>query len=279
MIDALLLLAAVPDAPSFSAWDYAWLAAGIAIFAHVSNRIAREGGAVTQVAEYGAPEVWIAVFLAMLYFLPGLASYGPAESPRPPRSITAGDIGLSSGLVLGIVALVLSSLVRNGRTINGLFGLDRVPLWKAFVVGAILIFAAYPLLELGQRVTSQFGNGPEDLQELVKVFWSSRDTTLRFAIFLSAAIVAPIAEEIFFRGLIYGVAKRFGGLFSAALFNSALFAFIHGNIPNFGPLFVLALLLTLAYEYSGSLYVPMCMHALLNSSMLVRLLYEPDLPS
>ena len=43
-----------------------------------------------------------------------------------------------------------------------------------------------------------------------------------------------------------------------------LFAGVHVHLPSFGPLFVLGGCLTLAYEWSGSILVPMTMHALFN---------------
>ena len=55
-------------------------------------------------------------------------------------------------------------------------------------------------------------------------------------------------------------------------FNAALFAAIHVNLPAFAPLFVLAVCLTLAYEWTGSIWVSMCMHSLFNLATVVNLL-------
>jgi len=88
-----------------------------------------------------------------------------------------------------------------------------------------------------------------------------------------AALVAPVTEEFLFRGYFYGVLRRYVGVVPAMLFTSTLFAAIHMNGPVFLPLFVLAMCLTLAYEATGSLLVPMLMHALFNSVMLGTMFY------
>ncbi len=55
--------------------------------------------------------------------------------------------------------------------------------------------------------------------------------------------------------------------------NAALFAAIHLNTASLLPLFVLALCLTLAYEATGSLLIPMVMHSCFNSITFALVLY------
>ena len=62
------------------------------------------------------------------------------------------------------------------------------------------------------------------------------------------------------------------------LLTSLLFAAIHMNGPVFLPLFVLAVCLTLAYEATGSLWVPMLMHALFNGVMIGMMFYTAQHP-
>ena len=55
------------------------------------------------------------------------------------------------------------------------------------------------------------------------------------------------------------------GHFLAAIVTSMLFALVHGNVPGTLPLFALALMLTIAYELTGCLWVPIAIHALFNA--------------
>jgi membrane protease YdiL (CAAX protease family) len=88
---------------------------------------------------------------------------------------------------------------------------------------------------------------------------------------VAAVIVAPLVEETVFRGFVYGVVKRFTDPIFAAIVSSALFALAHFHLGSAVPLFVLALGFVGAYERTGSLLVPMLMHALFNAISLVAL--------
>jgi membrane protease YdiL (CAAX protease family) len=112
----------------------------------------------------------------------------------------------------------------------------------------------------------------------VKFFQGAGRERERLAVVISAVVIAPLSEELFFRGIIYGVAKKYGGVAAALIFNATLFAFIHGSLPAFGGLFILAACLTLAYEFSGSLYVPIVMHACFNASQLAQMFFDPVSP-
>jgi membrane protease YdiL (CAAX protease family) len=83
-------------------------------------------------------------------------------------------------------------------------------------------------------------------------------------LFLGGAVGAPVGEEVFFRGLLYNSLKVRWGLRAAAVVSALIFAAVH-----VAPLQVLAiipfgLLLAWAYERTGSLWVPIVMHATNN---------------
>lgn len=89
-------------------------------------------------------------------------------------------------------------------------------------------------------------------------------------------VAAPVAEELLFRGVLFkglrdGFRAKLGrgiavGL--AALISGAIFGALHlgGGQDKFIPVLVaLGVLLALAYEWSGTLYVPIAIHALNNA--------------
>ena len=59
---------------------------------------------------------------------------------------------------------------------------------------------------------------------------------------------------------------------AAAAVSAALFAWIHGSALAFAPLFALGVLLALAYERSGTLLVPVYIHAFFNATSLAFLI-------
>ncbi len=86
-----------------------------------------------------------------------------------------------------------------------------------------------------------------------------------------AVILAPLAEEVFFRGLLQSMVRRYtGGAWPAIIISSAIFAAMHWATPQaIVPLFALAVVLGYNYEHTGRLYGPILIHALFNAVIIV----------
>jgi uncharacterized protein len=99
----------------------------------------------------------------------------------------------------------------------------------------------------------------------------------------SIVVLAPIAEEVFFRGIGFNALLRERGRRWAYLGSAALFAVIHLSLVALLPIFLLGLALAWVYERTGNLLAPIAMHAVVNGiSVLFALLirYEViDLPT
>jgi membrane protease YdiL (CAAX protease family) len=173
-----------------------------------------------------------------------------------------------------IGTIVFSFLVRRMRPAD-LFGFDRLSFVKVFFWGAGLLIAALPLIFASNAVVSSLmhANSQRDSQPIMQLFERVADPARKIPIILLAVVIAPLAEEFFFRGFLYGVLKRYAGALPALVFTGVAFALIHLHVPSLLPLFLLACALTLAYELSGSLLVPMAMHALFNAITLVGVLF------
>lgn len=84
-----------------------------------------------------------------------------------------------------------------------------------------------------------------------------------------AVVLAPIIEEIFFRGVLYCGLRSRMGMWGAAVFSGLLFASIHPTLPTgFLPIMALGIVLAVLREKTGSLYPCMVSHALNNGIML-----------
>jgi uncharacterized protein len=80
-------------------------------------------------------------------------------------------------------------------------------------------------------------------------------------------VVAPVGEELFFRGYFFGALRNWRGVWPAAIITGLVFGAIHlGSAPvgQLVPLAVLGVGLCLLYAWSGSLYVPITLHAFNN---------------
>lgn len=87
---------------------------------------------------------------------------------------------------------------------------------------------------------------------------------LTWSVFISSVLMAPVFEELFFRGLLFcAILRRFNEV-SAALISALLFALIHWSWPEFISLFLAGLIYAgLAYK-SKSVITPIIAHMVHN---------------
>lgn len=80
-----------------------------------------------------------------------------------------------------------------------------------------------------------------------------------------AVVVAPVVEEIFFRGFLFaGLRQRYGWP-RAAVLSGALFAVVHLQLTAIAPIFLLGLIFAFLYERSGSIWPAVLMHVSSNA--------------
>ncbi len=94
----------------------------------------------------------------------------------------------------------------------------------------------------------------------------------RLALGATAVLLAPVTEEMLFRGILYPAIKQAGHPRLALWGTSLLFAAVHMNLVTFVPLAVLALVLTALYERTDNLLAPITAHVLFNALNFVMLL-------
>lgn len=88
-------------------------------------------------------------------------------------------------------------------------------------------------------------------------------------VLVAFVVVAPIAEELFFRGVAYNAWIRERGPRFALYGSAALFALIHGSVFALVPIFALGIALALVYRRTGSLPAAIAMHAGFNAISVV----------
>jgi membrane protease YdiL (CAAX protease family) len=94
-----------------------------------------------------------------------------------------------------------------------------------------------------------------------------------------AVTVAPLVEEMLFRGVALPILERDFGTRAAVLLVSAVFAAIHFHLPSMAPLLVIAAGFAVAYVRTGSLLVSITMHALFNGVNILMLFVLRDVPN
>lgn len=257
---------------------------GILIFGRMLARILRHGGRV-ETERFGIPDYFMGFFLAGIFSIGALAASGKstATAPAPePAAIAMRTEEILDGTVgsLIMLSIVVGFLVVRKISPIKLFGLKKIGVLKAGVTGGLLVAAIFPVLMVATLVMQLMLREKAREQEVVQVFREAagaNQTPAIIALFFMAVVVAPIFEEVVFRGYLYGVFKRWAGPIASLFFSALLFAALHQSLTVLPSLVLLAIGLTVAYEWSGSLLVPMAMHASFNCVNLLLMLGSPNL--
>ncbi|MGM0576357.1 MAG: CPBP family intramembrane glutamic endopeptidase [Myxococcota bacterium] len=121
-------------------------------------------------------------------------------------------------------------------------------------------------------ISSLLGGQPSETQPVVELFASREDLESRLLLGASVVLFAPVFEEILFRGFLYRNLRDLLGPTTAMLASGFLFAVVHFEVALLLPLGALGAALAFLYERSGSLLVPIAVHALWNGGQLVFVL-------
>ncbi|MEM6258800.1 MAG: type II CAAX endopeptidase family protein [Planctomycetota bacterium] len=124
---------------------------------------------------------------------------------------------------------------------------------------------------------------PEVAHKTLVTLQTSFSLELLISIIVSAVIIAPLLEELVFRGVLQTSLMRWfkGRRWIAIVITAMVFSSIHGwVVPTQGliPLFVLGLVWGYLYERTGSLVVPILSHAVFNAANIALALHLPETP-
>lgn len=107
-------------------------------------------------------------------------------------------------------------------------------------------------------------SGSELIQDSVKMVMMG-DWTTRSYVIIQALIIAPIGEECLFRGFLFNIIRDKWGTIAGAAISSLAFASVHFSLPQFIPLFILALLQCRLYMKTRTLVAPILVHFIFNA--------------
>jgi len=159
--------------------------------------------------------------------------FGAGAGDAPKRSFAWSEVFL-----LSVVAIGVCPLIRDATA------------WLILLVAPDYSFDSHPTL----KALEEAGLPPSR----VALLW------------IGAAVVAPVAEEVFFRGVLQNYLRGMTGFGSAVALSSLAFAAVHISQVHAVPaLFFLGLLLSIAYARAGNLIVPVLIHAAFNLKTLV----------
>jgi len=172
---------------------------------------------------------------------------------------------LAGGALYGLAVLaVYLVVVRRGRGSWAELGFRPPPLLAMLLTPLVfpLQLALAGLANLAmQRIAGPFENPQIDaLIDPAGFSW------LNYVfVFAVAAIIAPLVEELVFRGLLYQWLRARLGIAAAVLLSAAIFSVVHVIPLLFPALFLIGVVLALAFELGRSLWVSIALHFFQNA--------------
>jgi membrane protease YdiL (CAAX protease family) len=198
----------------------------------------------------------LVAFLALLGYASRLSG------GKPPKDAAYLYSTAASGLVQYAIILVVVLLI--ARPEWSLLALRRPRDWGRTLTGVVVVFVA---VYAASAIVSAFSN-PGREQGLTPQGWDSSRAVpfaLNFVVFVA---VAPVVEELTFRGLGYSLLEPLGRL-TAILWIGLTFGLAHGLLEGLPILIVFGCGLAWLRERSDSVYPGMAVHATFNAVALI----------
>lgn len=225
-----------------------------------------------------------ALFLSMLFvsiYLGSLAfnrigkSFFGEESERPSEILVLQftNFGMQIAMLLAFVVFARYSKSQTEKQ-------NTLPFAASVSVGLKWLLLAYPTMIvaslLAQSLLGALGF-ERVIQEPIRLLLEADSRLELYLSIVGAVVLAPICEEVIFRGSLFRFLNQRVPLLASLLVSGVLFALPHSNLYNFTALVVIGVMLALAYRESGSLVSCITFHAVFNSINLALILLNPDI--
>jgi uncharacterized protein len=213
---------------------------------------------------------FFAVFAQLVIFL---------FSPDRTQEAAMRNIGISTfitySLIYGFILFIVLRIFREA-SVRDFFRAIGVRLKsigeviKMSFLGLASYFAAIPAIVIATLIYSAiFRHEAQSVNPVFEYIRTAGNLLNIVLLFLVVGIIAPIFEEILFRGIMYTSLRRYLPALSSTIIISFIFAFIHFDLGVLFQLFLLGTILTVVYERSGSLIPSIVLHCLWNSVVFI----------
>lgn len=172
---------------------------------------------------------------------------------------------LQSSVIILVIGFIWRGYQQNSWQTLGLQKSSQ-PHWLRLAIGqGVLLFGAM----LGLSWLSSFLFFPHmPPQTVTVVAWAAQTLGEKILLLLAAGFLAPVSEELLFRGLIYHTLRKAWRVPQSILITAVLFGCMHLDIYRLVPLTISGIWLNILYVRTQSLYGPMVAHSVWNMLML-----------
>lgn len=218
------------------------------------------------------PNLFDWIYSSFFVLVTILSTLAVVASP-PATHMSASVLLVNLGLQVAVYLPFVIRFVLLPAPVQSSLGVGRTLLY--LLIALLVIIVSSSLMEfLGlYRLLMELTGCPE-LQDIVVMF-SNGDWAQRGTIALAAVVVAPICEEIVYRGFIYNILKRYSRRWVAIILSALLFSVIHGSMAQAVPLTIFGIVQCILYDKARSLRLPILLHAIYNTVSLILILLLP----
>lgn len=194
-----------------------------------------------------------------------LLAYGSRASEGSPPDDVLYRYGTAvAGAVQYAITLLIVLWIARGPQLRDLLGLHAPrSWWRAIGASLLVVMGVYVLM----LVTEPFLHAGEE-QGLTPPGWDSSRAGAYAANAVVIAVVAPVVEELMFRGAGYSLLLPFGRAL-AILATGVAFGLVHGLVYGFVVLAAFGTALAWLRARTASVYPPIAVHSLFNSVALI----------
>ena len=163
-----------------------------------------------------------------------------------------------------LIAIGVPKAIRKYTTSRRELGLDRLPRWGDIGFAPVAYVGYLVTLTFVTAALINFVPG-YDIQQTQEIGFDALNFRYEYILaFLTLVVIAPIAEEVLFRGYLYGKLRRAVPLWAAILVTSALFAAVHGQWNVAVDTFILSVFMCGLREVTGSIWAGILLHMIKN---------------
>ncbi len=198
-----------------------------------------------------------------------------AEEARSAEDLARTSLLDSIAKLVGtMVGLIVAARAFDGGLAAFIFG--RGPRWRSAMLGVAVGIASLPLCYLTHASTLlilralQPDYQPDPHTTIQLLLTPGQSAAVVASLYVGAGLIAPLGEEVFFRGLLQTqLSTMLASRWIAVLFASACFALVHAQVHAFPALFLLSVLMGASYERTGAMLAPFLVHAIFNGKTLL----------
>jgi membrane protease YdiL (CAAX protease family) len=185
------------------------------------------------------------------------------------------------GMALVLIGLFIRLQHLSWKYVFG-FGADRKmrTIWLGLIAGCCVLPTAWLLQSFSARLLDWLSMDAQ-AQELVRDIQEVTRSSAGGSVFLqnmlfglSVIVIAPVVEEMLFRGLLYPTLKELGFPRLALWGTAVLFALLHWNGPGFLSFVFLGAVLAYVYEATDNLLASILTHSVFNTVNFLYMLNE-----